>query len=400
MDIDKNLIPKKECSFFTQKLIDIHFYHKGCTPITNFDEYNEDVFLKSFAFWKIFLIFLFLLAIGAINLVTSTKETIEYISNKPQNLFIEFLLFFGAFVISTLLMYFMRLGKKVIMKQLYVSSFIIFIFCILKHLSFEFSGLYRWRFGSDACNENNKKKECNKCDNGFFTGLFWDGLGKYGLGFTVFLLIFFGMSLNNPKYTEKVFNYEFSRVNSGIYLACILIVFIIGCFLEKIETTGIKECKNKDKNVFSKIKDGCALVSLTFMIIITILLPYILFLWIKGKSLGIDSTNLIKNKINTGKYYNCYYKNEPFRFILILIESLLIYLIFSLAEIGIECLRTGKKFLDLMKDTHFWIKTWPSLVGILVIQIVLEYTNWYETHLFNKEQISAKTCNKKVEPTL
>lgn len=435
MDIEKNKIdsilsPTEECSFWTKILIDLNIYDKkDCKPITNFDKYNKDLFLKSFAFWKIFLIILFLLAIGIINLVSKYDETRSYMYDKKKQFFIEFLLLFGAFFVSTLIMYFMRLGQKIVLRQLGVVSYVIFVFCICKHFAFELSGIYRWKFGSDVCNEERKKDEhkhtvhfesqrCNNCDNGFFTGLFWDGLGKYGIGLTIILLIFFGTSLLNPKYTKHFFNYEFTSKLSSSVLVCILVVFVFGFFLEKILKTGIKECQekkcqkkeckvkecNKEEiikckkklDMFTRIKNGCALVSIVFMTIITLVLPYILFLWLNSKTIGIDTKILVKDKTTTGKYYNCNYKNEPYRFILILIESLIIYLIFSFAEAGIEYLRKNKRFIDIIKNTHFWIKTLPSLLGILAIQILLEYTDWYEYNLFTEEQLNEVSCSKTV----
>jgi hypothetical protein len=343
--------------------------------------------------------------------------------------FYELLLLFGAFLISTIVMYVMRLGRKVDMKQIGLASIFIFIFCIFKHLSFELSGLYRMKFGSDACNEEEKikhekeknqhqeehfdPKTCNKCDTGLFTGLLWDGLGKYGLGLTALLLLFFGISFFNPEITKKVLNFEFTRIISGICLLCIGGILTGGCFMHKLQMTEIKECKDKeckkkctdkecedkceseDIDIFSMIKNGCAMVSVAFMTIITLALPGIYLISLLFKLISkVPILNEI-NKPPTGTSYNCYYDKGFSRFFLIIIESIIVYIIFTLAEAGIECLRKGEKFLDLMNDKKFWINTWSSALGIFIIQILLEYTDWFKSHLFTNDQLKLDNCTAK-----
>jgi hypothetical protein len=409
-------------SYWTKILRNIGLYHKaGCSEITYVDEYYNDTFIKSFAFWKLFLIFFFLFAIGFINLGTKYDETKSYINNKLKEFGFEFLYLFAAFFVSTIVMYLMRLGRKVEIKQLGLTSVIIFIFCVFKHFAFELSGLYRMKFGTEECNEQdkdkehfesttNKNKECNRCDNGVFTGLFWDGLGKYGLGLTGILLLFFVISFINPNSTYKVFNFKFTRVISGIGLLCIAASFTGGFFLHKFKMTGIKECKekeckkeckdidcetqckDKELDIFSMIKNGCASVSIAFMTFSTLILPVIYLILLLLQTFTKAPLVITVNKPDTGTYYNCYYKNGLSRFFLIIIESILIYIIFCLAEAGIECLRKGRDFIDLMKDTHFWMNTIPTALGIIAIQILLEYTNWFESHLFSTDQLNANTC--------
>jgi hypothetical protein len=416
-------------SYWTKLLRYYLIYHKDKSIELDGTERINDTFIKTFAFWKLFLIFFFLLVIGFINLGSKYEETINYMDKKTGYFFAyEFLLLFGAFLISTVVMYVMRLGRKVDMKQIGITSLVLGIFCIFKHLSFELSGLYRMKFGSDACNEehnnkHNKHKEdnnqqqeehfdpetCNKCDTGLFTGLLWDGLGKYGLGFTAILLLFFGISFFNPEITKNVFNFEFTRVISGICLLCIGCILIGGCFMHKSQMTEIKECKDKeckkkctdkeceykceseDIDIFSMIKNGCAMVSVVFLIIITLALPGVFFISLLSKAPLLKELN----KPSAGTSYNCYYDKGFSRFFLIIIESIIIYIIFSLAEAGIECLRKGEKFLDLMNDKKFWINTWSSALGIFIIQILLEYTDWFKSHLFTNDQLKLDNCTAK-----
>ena len=477
---------------------------------TDLDGYNTELFVQIFAFWKLFLLFFFLLLIGAANLATNWEKTIKYMRDNKLNFGLEFLLLFAAFFVSTIFMYGFRLwARPQGIWTIPVVTIVLLIFCVFKHLAFEMSGLYRYNFGSKVCKEEKKKKEKElfessktdeekkkeeadkkikkesmteeekkkeeekeekikncKCDDGFFTGLLWNGLGYYGMFLTPILLLFFGMAALNPDgWTKSLFNYQFERYQSiGYIVIGIGVPFAIGCLFNNIfaEKTGMNECPKDENYIFTYIKNGCACVSIAFMTLITALLPIALFCWARGYSLDHISTKddgthttasdyLSKRwkHITVGKpaegeaeeskphkfqtteaiyetkkiraaaaasNYSCPYRTNPDldgstvggfikmlfltllskRFILILIESIIIYLIFVIAEAGIKHLRTGEDYTNIISSREFWEHSaMLTLPGIVVIQILLEYTDWFKGHLFGQNEAPPKPCDGK-----
>jgi hypothetical protein len=431
-------------SYWTSLIRGLQLYHGDCTkqienvnnvptcieaPQINIENYNTNTFTKTFAFWKIYLIFFFLLVIGIANLISNKDKSLEYINNQNTyaNFIYEFILLFVAFLLSTIFMYLIRIGGKAPIKTYFMSTLVIFVFCIFKHFAFEFSGLYRFNFGSKECkkehfgsSETTKSTDhadstahtnC-KCDDGMFSGLFWNGLGYQGIIITFILIVFFGISIVKPDLTEKFFNYKFNLIISLLCLFFIVALLFIGGFIingnviedkicsdeDNIFTKIKKECALRDKkcknenDIFTRVKDGCAVVSIIFMVIITFLMLPILFSHMLGWAFGKEETvTLSTNK--TSKIYNdCFYKSSTFRFGLTLIESLVIFLIFALAEAGIEALRKGEKIDEILLSWHFWEKSlMVTLPGIVVVQFLLEYSNWFKEHLFNDKKYQS-TC--------
>lgn len=423
-----------EESYLTSIMRKMRVYHGECTKNfeivnekqtntcidatkINLEKYNTNTFSKTFAFWKIYFIFFFLLVIGIANIISKNEKSWEYIRDNWQNFIYEFMYLFGAFLLSTIFMFFIRVGGKVPLETYYISTSIIFLFCIFKHLAFEFSGIYRFNFGERKCkkekenfestNKTNKKdpKDC-ECDNGTFTGLFWNGLGYQGMIITFILVVFFLISLYDPTLTEKFFNYKIKRYYS---LLCILIiggVFALGYYIiqgsteedkqcnkeDNISTKIINECSFRDKkcsienDIFTRIKDGCAFVSVLFIGLVTLKLLQITAYHMYGKEFNKEpSVNL--NSDNTPKTYNdCYYKSNKLRFILTFIESIIIFLIFAVAEAGIESLRKDHPIVEILSSWHFWEKSLKiSFPIILGVQFLLEYSNWFKDHLFNNK---------------
>jgi ABC-type multidrug transport system fused ATPase/permease subunit len=464
--------------------------HGKCSK--DLDGYNRELFVQIFAFWKLFLIIFFLLLIGLANLPSAEyrEKAVKYMRENRTNFIYEFLLLFAAFFLSTIFMYFFRLVTMP--KGIWtipLITFILFIFCILKHLSFELSGLYRFNFGSKICKhekerkkklsnkereneeekerikkeeemkmtdeekkkkheEMEKKKESMtkeerekveeeeeikncKCEDGFFTGLFWNGLGNYGMFLTAILFIFFGMSALNPNgWTKSLFNYEFSRYQSlGFIVIGIGLPFAFGCLMNNTiagmdEFTGMKNCPKNEPYIFTMIKNGCACVSIAFMSFVTFLLPVALFCWLRGYSLdhiytkakyndksetddvGFFHTEGLKAITDTNRSdaliynYSCRYKSgfNLLRFFLILIESLIIYAIFVAAEAGIKYFRSEEDILEEIKTKEFWIHTMPTLFGVIAIQILLEYTDWFKGHLFDPDVAPVKRCDGHAQP--
>jgi hypothetical protein len=375
----------------------------------NLEKYNTNTFSKTFAFWKIYFIFFFLIIIGIANVISKKEKSWEYIRENWQNFIYEFMYLFAAFLLSTIFMFFIRVGGKVPIETYYITTSIIFVFCIFKHLAFEFSGIYRFNFGDKECKKENfestDKKDC-ECENGTFSGIFWNGLGYQGMIITFILVVFFLISLYDPKLTEKFFNYKFDRFYSYLCLVIIGIVFALGYYIiqgstkkykqcnkeDNISTKIINECAFRDKkcsfenDIFTRIKDGCAFVSVLFIGIVTLKLLQIATYHIYGKEFNKEpSVNL--NSDNTPKTYNdCYYKSNKLRFILTLVESIIIFLIFAVAEAGIESLRKDHPIVEILSSWYFWEKTLKiSFPIILGVQFLLEYSNWFKDHLFNNK---------------
>lgn len=434
-------------SYWTSMITKMGIYHGDCTkqfenvngiqtcidaPQINIENYNTNTFTKTFAFWKIYLIFFFLLVIGIANLISSKEKTWEYIRDNWENFIYEFILLFAAFLLSTIFMYIIRIGGKAPIMTYVMSTIVIFVFCILKHFAFELSGLYRFNFGSKQCKKehfgstestdhadstDHKDNTNCKCEDGMFSGLFWNGLGYQGMIITVILIAFFGISLVKPNLTEKFFNYKFNLIISLLCLFLIVALLFIGGFMingniseEKIctEEDGIfekikKQCSLRYKkcttenDFFIRVKDGCSLVSIVFMVLISFLMVPILFSHMLGWVFGKEE-NVILSIDKTSKSYNdCYYKSNALRFGVTLVESLAIFLIFALAEAGIEALRRGEKINEILLSWHFWKKSLiMTLPGIVLIQFLLEYTNWFKEHLFNNKKYKS-TCYSNVQ---
>lgn len=366
--------------------------------------YDTDTFTKNFAFWKIYLIIFFLLGIAIANLadVNTKGKTWEYLTKNTGNFFLELLYLFGAFFVSTIFMYIIRINATKVPSRTYImSAVVILIFCILKHFAFEFSGLYRFNFGSKDCtkhepfksdtdskttdstsdinSDNDHDKTC-KCDSGFFSGLFWNGLGYQGIVITIILVLFFGISLINPAFTKNFFNYEFSRPICGIVLGFMLFFFSIGLGITEMNLRD-NSCLTQNDNLI-RVKDGCAVISILFMSCITI--PVFLHFILKNKFITEFKLEDFHNYPFPKPYNDCFWQNGYMRFILTLIESIIIFLIFACAEAGIESLRLGHDIKHVLEDPKFWKKSLSmTLPGIVVVQFLLEYTNWFKEHLFN-----------------
>ena len=443
-----------EESTWTSIIRSIGIYHGDCikkldetskcikAPPNNIENYNTNTFTKTFAFWKIYLIFFFLLGIGIANLISKQEKSWEYIEKNRDNFIIEFFYLFGAFLLSTIFMYIIRIGKISIW-TIIKSSFVIFLFCVLKHLAFELSGLYRFNFGSKECNKEHFDEsdlstyssdvstnpidlstnpiDCD-CENGMFSGLFWNGLGYQGMIITLILILFFGISLVKPKLTERFFNYKFNWLFCLIFISIILAAFFIGFFIingnidedkscpkeKSIYDKIIEKCSLRDKkcitedDIFTRIKDGCAVVSIFFLILITLIfIPILLWHligWAFNKEI-IDKEKNIKVDFIKGQsklYNDCYWKSTFMRFVLTLIESIIIFFIFAFAEAGIESLRKGHPIDKILLDKHFWEKSVKmTFPGILLIQFLLEYTNWFKEHLFNDDKNTNKCYTNK-----
>jgi hypothetical protein len=387
--------------------------------------YDTDTFTKNFAFWKIYLIIFFLLGIAIANLVdVNTKgKTWEYLTKNTGNFFLELLYLFGAFFVSTIFMYIIRINATKVPSRTYImSAVVILIFCILKHFAFEFSGLYRFNFGSKDCNkhepfksdtdsktttnsDSNSNSNSNsdsdsdsdsdhdktcKCDSGFFSGLFWNGLGYQGMVITVILVLFFGISLINPAFTEKFFNYEFSRQFSICVLGFMLFFFTVGSSITEMNIRD-NSCLTQNENLI-RVKDGCAVISILFMLCITILVFFHFIL--KKKFITEFMPNNFNDNTFLKPYNDCFWQNGYMRFILTLIESIIIFLIFACAEAGIEGLRLGHDIKHVLEDPKFWKKSLSmTLPGIVVVQFLLEYTNWFKEHLFNDEDYQKDNRN-------
>jgi hypothetical protein len=396
---------EKKNSLWTNVLKLLNYYHGEEKGYNNLDKYNYDIFLKNYTFWKFFLIFFFLLLIGIINLINN-KKSLNYIRENPFLFILELLLLFFAFFISRIFMYYIRGEEKLLTSTNIISAAnSIFILVLFKHISFELSGLYKLKFGDKNCKKEhykiNKEDEC-KCNNGIFTSPFWDGVGKYGIGFTIILILYFLISLLydllklrllNVKW---IFNFKFSWYLSLICLVIIIGTLFFGAYIDKIFNLDnvFNECKKE--TLFERIKNGCGLVCIVFIIIITLLLPIILIKWLyykrafdTDKALNSKNSKILSN-------YNCksnIRKGGYSRLSIIIIESIFSYLILMLVDAIIEAIRIDEKIVDILRSTIFWKNSIPTLFGILYIQIILEYSNWFENHLFKKKE--KKICKIK-----
>ena len=412
-------------SYWTQIIRYMGIYHGDCTKEIidgtctkiniNKEKYNTDYFAKSFAFWKLFFIFFFLFAIGIINLITKNEKTMEYMTKNYFKFFIEFILLFLAFLLSTIFMYIIRLGELSLITNVTV---IIFIFCIFKHLAFELSGLYRFNFGYKECKSTEhfgsvdtkdtkdttdptKPTVCD-CEDNFFSGLFWNGLKYQGVIVTILLILFFGASLIYPKLTEKFFNYNIKRWQSIIFIFVIIIApFIMGYYMDEMPLFKpyiILECSPHD--YITKILNGCAFVSIAFMTFSTLILPVIAFIIIRKQKFmtGLDLSK--KDLFDSIKppYNDCYWKGKYKRLLLTFIESVVIFFIFAFAEAGIDAARTGHQYMDIIQNINFWKKSfYMTFVTIIIIQYLLEYSNWFKAHMFNDKNNEKECYTKELE---
>jgi hypothetical protein len=414
-------------SLWTRILRGMQLYHgecykeldanKVCTLKDHIHEttYNINTFVKNFAFWKLYFIIFFLFGIGIINLAINKDKTLEYVkkdSNKV-NFFLEFLYLFAAFFLSTIFMYLIRTQGAPI-STIIISSIIIFVFCILKHFAFELSGLYRFNFGSKDCkkstehfgstsdskgtntdaSKNTVSKEC-ACDNNFFSGLFWNGLGYHGIGITIILLLFFGISLFNNELTKNIFNYTIPKMYSGLYLLIgIIIPFILGALIPKIKFLGRDNSCFTENTILIIIKDGCAAVSIAFMSFVTIIV--FLHIFLKNKFITEFKPEEFSIMHKEFKYNDCWWSGNFKRFAVTLIESIVVFLIFAFAEAGIEGIRAGHDFKEVITSWHFWKKSLSTSLPLIVfIQFLLEYTSWFKEHLFNNKKHKSECYNKK-----
>ena len=414
-------------SIWTQLIRNMGIYHGDCTKKCiegtctkiniNKEKYNTDYFAKSFAFWKLFFIFFFLLAIGIVNLITKNEKTMEYMKINYYKFTIEFILLFLAFLLSTIFMYVIRLGELPLITNVAV---IIFIFCIFKHLAFEFSGLYRFNFGYKECKKtehfgsvdtNTKDSADTKdpakptvcdCEDNFFSGLFWNGLKYQGVIVTILLILFFGASLIYPKLTEKFFNYNIKRWQSIIFILVIIIApFVMGYYMDEMPLFKpyiILECSPHD--YITKIFNGCAFISIAFMTFITLILPVITIVVMRKKKFmtGLDLSKQDLFDSIKNPYNDCIWKGTYKRLLLTFIESVVIFFIFAFAEAGIDAYRTGHQYIDIIQDINFWKKSfYMTFVTIIIIQYILEYSNWFKSHMFNDTNYEKECYTKDLE---
>ena len=417
-------------SYWTRMLRGMNLYHGDCYKELNAEKvclkikdhidtetYNINTFVKNFAFWKLYFIIFFLFVIGIINVSINNKKASEYMEKNAVNFFLEFLYLFAAFFFSTLFMYLIRTQGAPI-STIVMSSFIIFVFCILKHFAFELSGLYRFNFGSKTCKKSTEhfgsnaptasptgktdaskntvpkiSKEC-ACDNNFFSGSFWNGLGYQGIVITAILIIFFGISFYNNELTKKFFNYTSPKMYSGLYLLIgIIIPFIVGTLIPKMTFLGRDNSCFTENIALIVLKDGCAAVSMMFMAFVTVIVFLHIFLKNKFITEFVPADfSIIPIK---QKYNDCWWDSKSKRFILTLIESIVLFLIFAFAEAGIEAIRAEHNFKEVITDWHFWKKSLStSLPLIAFIQFLLEYTSWFKEHLFNNKEHKSKCYNE------
>ena len=351
---------------------------------------------------------------------------------------IEFGLLFSAFFIPFLYMYFTRwqpIGQSIgdTIKTIGITFLILFILVLCKHIGFQYSGLYAFKFGSGKCKKHETEhfdsnetvpsashetvpsashetdpnlKDMCECENSgidsTFNGPFWRGLKKYGMGLTGLIFIYLLVSLVKPEWTYHFFNYNFNRyVNGGILLFTIGI-FLAGFFSKNILNTNADKCRKQwnDNEILGRVQDGCAFVSCAFIAFTTLLPAIILFMWFIGVRFdtawfsgvrfdtgNLDTSNVKGDYVNLENYTCGYFRKGGMglRFFIWAIETLLMYLVFCLAEAGIESSRKDENIIEILKSKTFWVNSLSSLLGVIFIQILLEYSRWYEFHLFKKE---------------
>jgi len=427
-----------EESLWTRIIRGMKLYHGECYKELNANQvctlkdhihettYNINTFAKNFAFWKLYFIIFFLFIIGIINLSINKKKAIKYMDDNKVNFFLEFLYLFAAFFLSTIFMYLIR-TKGAPISTIIMSSVIIFVFCILKHFAFELSGLYRFNFGSKDCKKSTEyfgsttdialkaasytaktdasktdaskntvpkvSKEC-ACDNNFFSGSFWNGLGYQGIVITIILILFFGISLFNNELTKNIFNYTIPKMYSGLYLLIgIIIPFILGILIPKIKFLGRDNSCFTENTILIIIKDGCAAVSMMFMAFVTVIV--FLHIFFKKKFITEFKPEEFTTIHKEFLYNDCWWSGNPKRFTLTLIESIVLFLIFAFAEAGIEGIRAGHDFKEVITSWHFWKKSLSTTLPLIVfIQFLLEYTSWFKEHLFNNKKHKSECYNK------
>lgn len=380
-----------------------HFYiHDKPTDFNPTDNEYYYAFLQSFTFWKFFLLFVLALIIGIINLINK-KPVDEEMKNNTGKWLLEWFLLVLAFFVPCLIMYVLRDWNNENFTLLtLIKTFIIICFlCMIKHLDFQLSGLYRWKFSSKKClkykehfkenkEESNKEKEKEeetkcKCDDSNFDGPLWDGLGWFGFVFFIILSLFFLLFIKYPNLLIKLFginlNYKIfsiildNRKFSGICLLLIMSIFTTGFFL--IKTFKNKDCSNND--TFNSIRDGGACVTVVFTTVITFLPLIILFLWPRSKNNDFISKLLYKNKKE--------FRGMRRHFIVIC-EIIVTWLIFSLVEAGIESIRKEEDLSHILNNKDFWFSSSSlmTFLGIAYIQIILEYSGWFYMHLFKPQK--------------
>ncbi len=392
------------------------YLHDKPTELGNINKDYYYDFLKSFAFWKFYLLIFLGLIIGIINLI-SKKPVNEELNNEYGGYWItEWILLTLAFFIPCIFMYLIRDPRNnnfTIWNMIKTFGILLFL-CFFKHLDFQLSGLYRWKFGSKKCSkykehfsqedkkcslyfehfsqedkkeedkkEEDKKEEDNKeeetkckCDDSIFDGPVWDGLGWYGLFFTFFILYFFIASLIESDLTKKIFGIEFTKIYLVLCIFLIIGIFLTGFFL--IKTFKNKDCSNN--NIFNSLRDGGACVTVVFTTIITLLPLYILIKWYfecrKNKTCNFNDK--LKYSYGTLSQFK--------RFIIVFIEIIVTWIIFILVEAGIESMRKKEVYTHIISNKDVWFSSSSAMtfLAIAYLQIILEYSGWFYMHLFKK----------------
>lgn len=346
---------------------------------TNNNNYT-DVLFKNYFFWQPIILFSFLLIIGFYNLYTNYEETIEYIKNNNLNFFLELLILFVVFFLTKIILYFTKGDIHLLnIKSLLHSSVYLLLFLLFKHISFELSGLYKLQYNTNTNNNN--------CNNKY-SGSYWKNSGNATITILFILLLFFLFSIDNPNNTKKIFNYEFKK---SVSLICIILIitipFIVGLIMDNIPSTKIRECRDKKlKNseiLFEIFRNGSAYVSTVFLNILPLILTFTFIKLFSNKDFTKNNTSttpVTKYSCNIQKIK----KNQIIKLSIVLIESILIYLIFLLADIGIRSMRQKISYNEIIKDKDFFKKSIPIFIRILFIQVLLEYGLLLEKIFLNK----------------
>jgi hypothetical protein len=97
-------------------------------------------------------------------------------------------------------------------------------------------------------------------------------------------------------------------------------------------------------------------------------------------------------------YNDCIWKGTYKRLLLTFIESVVIFFIFAFAEAGIDASRTGHQYIDIIQDINFWKKSfYMTFVTIIIIQYILEYSNWFKSHMFNDTNYEKECYTKDLD---
>jgi hypothetical protein len=355
-------------------------------------------FLKSFAFWKFYLLLL-LLIIGFIN-ISNKKPVDEEIKNNTGIWILEYILLFLAFFVSCIFMYIIRDPSKAkdnILNWSMIKTIItLLIMSFIKHLDFQLSGMYRYFFSSKKClkykehlttliksdeaTKEEEKTQC-KCDDSMFNGPLWDGLGWFGLVFAFILFVFIILIIIFPNIMETLFNItenNFNYVLKIVSLVIIFFTFIFGSFNINLQKN--KKCSSGKNSILEQMKDGGACVTIVFTIIITFLPVYILYKW----NSHTKNELVLPYSYSYPRPNNEYIKMHWFRrAFIVTVEILFTYIIFTITEAIIESFRKEEDLSHILKSEVFWINSLKTLAGVAYIQIILEYSGWFHQHLFN-----------------